>query len=120
MGFPREIGRMVLVLFLTVFLVAFLWQVPYFLALLLLLPLGLSVWFWPYASTGLSYIVGALVGTLFTAWSLVGSVKQPQNMPVAFIWLPLVWGPAGVLVKRMEVLVVAFWQRKKYVLPELK
>lgn len=113
MNVASQLGRIVLVLFLTCLIVAVLWQVPWFMTLLLLVPLGLSVLLWPYPSTAVAYLVGAIVGTLFTAWSVLATIENPHQGPLVFLWLPLIWGPAGVLIKRAEVLVKYVWVRSK-------
>jgi len=121
MKVATELGRMLLLFVLTSVIVAVLWQVPWFMALLLLVPLGLSILMWPHPSTAVSYLVGATVGTLFTAWSVLSAVENPHQSPLVFLWLPLVWGPAGVFIKRAEILIKYFWVRTKTreELPEL-
>lgn len=118
----KEVGRIVLVLVITGLLVALLYQLPWFLALVLIVPLGLAITFWPETSTVLSYIVAAVFGTVLTGWSLLAAVESPEQMYFAFIWLPLVWGPAGVVIKRIELLIVHYWNKRKmnkYELPRL-
>jgi|AACY02.16.fsa_nt_gi hypothetical protein len=111
-----ELGRMLNILVLTVLSVALLWRIPYVLIPVLLIPLAVSWWFWPHPSTILSYIVAAVFGTLLTSWSLLGAVQQPQAPFLTSLWAGLVWGPAGILIKRVEWLIKA--RKAKNELPE--
>lgn len=116
-----ELLRILLIIFLTCMTVVLLWQLPWFLLFFLLIPAALSWWFWPYSSTALSYFVGALFGTILTANSFIAAVDAPAGF-LSFLWIPLIWGPAGVIVKRLEVLVIAVWKgrRESFDLPESK
>lgn len=112
MQVSKELGRVALVVLVTVFFVAFLQQVPGLLAAVLLVPLAIAFWFWPDSSTALSYFVGALVGLLFSYWSFMSSPNEPAGL-LGVLWIPLVWGPAGVIIKRFELLIASKRQERK-------